>query len=113
MTPHHVTVLSVQMECLFSKMSNNDQKNLLHAAKPTSSSKGTSIKTISTKAREMMNRFCQIHQFFEDNENVLSCDYCSIEELNKLNIQASITFTYYISIYIFTFLTYWRSKNSS
>ena len=96
----------------FSKMSNNHQKNL-HAAKPASSSKGTSIKTTSKKAREMMKRFCQINQFFEDNENVLSCDYCSIEELNKLNIQASITFTYYISIYIFTFLTYWRSKNSS
>ena len=72
----------------FPKMSNNDQKNLLHAAKPTSSSKGKSIKTISKKAREMMKRFCQINQFFEDNENVLICDYCSIEELNLIYRQA-------------------------
>lgn len=65
-------------------MSNNDLKNLLHATKPTSSSKNTSIKTISNKTREMMKCFCQINKFFDDNENVISWDYYSIEDLNKL-----------------------------
>ena len=65
-------------------MSNNDLKNLLHATKPTSSSKNTSIKTISNKTREMMKCFCQINKFFDDNENVISWDYYNIEDLNKL-----------------------------
>ena len=33
----------------------------------------------------MMKRFRQINQFFDDNENVISCEYYSIEELSKLN----------------------------
>ena len=62
-------------ELLFSKMSNNDLKNFLHAENP-----------IFHKIREMMKCFCQINQVFDDNENAISCDYYNIDELNKLNI---------------------------
>ena len=41
---------------------------------------------MSKKAREMMKRFCQINQVFDDNENAICYDYYNIVELNKLNI---------------------------
>ena len=63
-SPWYCTLCTNEM--LFSKMSNNDQKNILHKTKPTSSSKNLSI-------REMMKHFCHINQFFDDNKNAVSC----------------------------------------
>ena len=48
-----------------------DLRNLIRAAKLTSFSKSTSIKTISMKTREIMKPFFQINQIFEDKENVI------------------------------------------
>ena len=69
----------------FSKVSNNDLKSFLHAENPILH-KNSSITTMSKKTREMMKRFCQINQVFDDNENAIRCDYYNIVELNKLNI---------------------------
>ena len=82
---YHGTVLSAKTNCLFLKMSNNNVKNNLHAENPIFH-KISSIKTTSKKTREIMNCFCQINQVFDDNENVISCDYYNIDELTKLNI---------------------------
>ena len=38
------------------------------------------------KTREIMKRFCQMNQVFDDNENAINFDYYNIDELNKLNI---------------------------
>ena len=51
-------------------MSNNDLRNL-HATKPTSSSKSTSIQTNFKRARKMMKSFCQVNQIFDDKENLM------------------------------------------
>ena len=69
-SPWYCTLCTNEMP--FSKMSNNDKKNLLYTIKPTPSSKNTSIKINS-------------NQFFDDNENLISCDCYSIEEVNKPN----------------------------
>ena len=70
----------------FSKMSNNDKKNLLYTIKPTPSSKNTSIKINS-------------NQFFDDNENVISCDYYSIEEVNKPNTDKHDLYIVHLNIF--------------
>ena len=72
-------------ELSFSKMSNNNLKNFLHAENCIFH-KISSIKTMSKKTREMMKHFCQMNQVFDNNENTISCDYYNIEEPNKLNI---------------------------
>lgn len=38
------------------------------------------------KGTEMMKRFCQISQVFDDDKNAISCDCCNIDEINKLSI---------------------------
>ena len=69
----------------FSKMSNNDLKSFLHVENPIFY-KNSSIKTMPKKTREMMKLFCQMNQVFDDNENEISFDYCSIDDPNKLNM---------------------------
>ena len=56
MTPNHGAALSITNEMAFSKMSKYDLKNLLHATKSSSSSKGTSD--------EMMKCFCHKKSHF-------------------------------------------------
>ena len=48
--------------------------------------KSSSIKRMCEKTREIMKRFCQMNQVFDDNENAINFDYYIIDELNKLNI---------------------------
>ena len=69
----------------FSKMSNNDLKSFLHVENPIFY-RNSSIKTMPKKTREMMKLFCQMNQVFDDNENEISFDYCSIDDPNKLNM---------------------------
>ena len=47
----------------------------------------------------MMKRFSQIDQIFDDYENVISCDYYSIDEINKFNTDKHKLYKPHLNIY--------------
>ena len=87
-------------EMPFSKISNNDLKNFLHAENPIFHKIVPLNQCLTKKTREMMKRFSQINQVFDDNENAISCDYYNIDELNKLNINRHHDLFFIIIIHI-------------
>lgn len=47
----------------------------------------------------MIKRFSQINQIFDDYEDVISCDYYSIDEINKLNTDKHELYKLHLYIY--------------
>ena len=92
MTPNHGTVLSITNEMAFSKMSKYDLKNLPHATKSSSSSKGTSD--------EMMKCFCQRKITFLIITKMKQVENTTALKSSANLKQTSMTFTYLVSIYL-------------
>ena len=84
-------------EIPFSKILNNDLKVVLNSAKPNNE---TCIKTIMNRTRGIIKCFCQIKQIFNETNDLRSCDYYDIDELNKIHTKEQDLYIIHSNIYL-------------